>query len=276
MTVNYATQNFQAVAPGDFTATSGTLTFTPGTTSQPVDVTVIDDTMDENNEDFIVNISSPVNAGLSNTQAFCTITDNDPTPSMSISDASVTETDSGTVTMVFTVTLSAASGKTPVSAMCYQQRHSHLSRRLHIKLRDYVDFSTGKQSQTINITVNSDTLDENDETFNVTLTNPPTPPSATAARVGTILDNDPTPTLSINDVTSASETGAIQFTVSLSAVSGRTVTVNYATSNGTATAGGDYISAVRNANFQPRPGDSNDQRDHPDRYPTMNTTKPST
>ncbi|MDX6574111.1 MAG: large repetitive protein, partial [Blastocatellia bacterium] len=69
---------------------------------------------------------------------------------------------------------------------------------------------------------------------------------------GTINDNDPAPSLSIKDVSVAEgDTGTtpLVFTVTLSAVSGQTVTVNYATTDNTATAGIDYESASGTLTF---------------------------
>ena len=57
-----------------------------------------------------------------------------------------------------------------------------------------------------------------------------------------IVDDDATPSLSINDRTVDEGNVNHQFTVTLSAASGRDVTVDYATSDGTATAGSDYNS----------------------------------
>ena len=73
---------------------------------------------------------------------------------------------------------------------------------------------------------------------------------------GTITDDDPTPSLSINDVTvTEGNTGTTSatFNVTLSAASGQTVIVNYATADGTATAGSDYAATSRDADLQPRP-----------------------
>ena len=54
----------------------------------------------------------------------------------------------------------------------------------------------------------------------------------------TITDDDATPSLSINDVSTSDESNtSTNMTVTLSAAAGRDVTVDYATSNGTATAG---------------------------------------
>jgi hypothetical protein len=60
----------------------------------------------------------------------------------------------------------------------------------------------------------------------------------------TITDDDGAPTVSFSGAPyTHAETGTQTVTVALSAASGNTVTVNYATSNGTATAGSDYTAA---------------------------------
>ena len=73
--------------------------------------------------------------------------------------------------------------------------------------------------------------------------------------IGTITNDDAAPTLSINDVAVAegnAGTTTLGFTVTLSAASGQTVTVGYATANGTATiADGDYLAASGTLTFAP-------------------------
>ena len=53
-------------------------------------------------------------------------------------------------------------------------------------------------------------------------------------------DDDPTPYITIYNATTDESNTATNMTVRLGAISGRDVTVDYATSNGTATAGSDY------------------------------------
>ena len=96
----------------DYTATSGTLSFSPGATTRSINVTVLGDTRDEANETFAVNLSSPVNAAIATAQGIGTIVDNDAAPSIDISNVSVTEGNTGTKTASFAVTLSAVSGQT--------------------------------------------------------------------------------------------------------------------------------------------------------------------
>ena len=50
VTANFNTQNNTAVSTSDYTATSGTLTFAPGVTTQTVSVPIVGDTLNENNE----------------------------------------------------------------------------------------------------------------------------------------------------------------------------------------------------------------------------------
>ena len=104
-------------------------------------------------------------------------------------------------------------------------------------------FAPGQTSQTIAVTALGDLRDEADETFYVNLTAPTSAIMADGQGIGTILDDDALPILSI-EAASVSEgnsgTKNLNFHVVLSDVSGRSVTVQYATANGTATAGSDY------------------------------------
>ena len=78
VTVQYSTQNNTATAPADYTAaTNQTLTFSPGTTSKPLTIAVVGDTLVEPDETFFVNLSNPTNATISVAQARGTITNDD-------------------------------------------------------------------------------------------------------------------------------------------------------------------------------------------------------
>ena len=95
VTVNYATADGTASAGSDYVATSGTLTFAPGQTSQTITVFVNGDRMDEPDETFLVKLSNPTNAAIGRSQGTGTIVNDDPHPGISIADASVTEGNSG-------------------------------------------------------------------------------------------------------------------------------------------------------------------------------------
>jgi len=78
--------------------------------------------------------------------------------------------------------------------------------------------------------------------------------TATSSPVTVTVSNAPPPTLSINDVSvTEPNTGTVNavFTVTLSSASSQTVTVAYATADGTATAGTDYVATAGNLSFSP-------------------------
>ena len=75
--VQFATANGTALAGSDYFSTNGTLTFPPGTNSQTVRVRVRGNTVNEPNETFFVNLSTPVDATIARAQAVGTITNDD-------------------------------------------------------------------------------------------------------------------------------------------------------------------------------------------------------
>jgi hypothetical protein len=77
ITVTYATADGTATQPGDYTATAGSLSFDPGETQKTISVPVAGDRLDEPNEAFAVNLASPVNGKLADSQGIGTITDDD-------------------------------------------------------------------------------------------------------------------------------------------------------------------------------------------------------
>jgi hypothetical protein len=78
VTVSFGTSSFSASAGSDYTATSGTLTFTPGRTSHSVFVPILADAVAEGTETFFVSLSNPTNATIDHGQATGTI--HDPLP----------------------------------------------------------------------------------------------------------------------------------------------------------------------------------------------------
>jgi hypothetical protein len=94
VTVQYATADGTAHAPGDYEAGSGTVTFAAGQTTRTVTVHVNGDLLNENNETYSLNLSGPTNATIGDGQGIGTIVDDDGLPSLSINDVTVTEGDS--------------------------------------------------------------------------------------------------------------------------------------------------------------------------------------
>ena len=108
-------------------------------------------------------------------------------------------------------------------------------------------------AQTISVTVRDDEQDEDDEWFTVTLRNPTHATlaggAATLAATGRIDDDDSRSRVAVADARLTEGGGALRFNVSLVPASGRTVTVDYATADGTAAAGSDYTTVTGTLTF---------------------------
>jgi Ca2+-binding RTX toxin-like protein len=249
------TANGTAIAGSDYTAiVNGPVIFAVGGTTQTVTVLVTGDTANEANETFFVNLSSPNNAAIADGQGTGTIVDNDQLPNITINDVNVNEGNSGTVNATFTVTLSTPSGQT-VTVNFATADSTATAGSDYVSNTGTLTFSPGVTTQTITVLISGDTLNEPDETFFVNLTNPTNAAISKAKGTGTIVDNDPQPSITISDATvSEGNSGAATatFTVTLTPASGRTVSVNFSTVDGTATAAnGDYVSNTGTLTFSP-------------------------
>ncbi|WP_320158596.1 Calx-beta domain-containing protein [Psychrobacter sp. NZS113] len=102
----------------------------------------------------------------------------------------------------------------------------------------------------VRVPTTNDNIDEPDET--ITLTASATDQFTPSTATGTIIDNDDAPVISIVGATLVNEdAGTVTYTVSLTNPSSTAVTVDYATSNGTATAGADYSANSGTLTFAP-------------------------
>jgi hypothetical protein len=161
-------------------------------------------------------------------------------------DVAVTEGNAGTTSAVFTVSLSttlvqtvtvgyATVDGTATAGSDYTARTGTLT------------FAPGTTTQSVTVPVTGDNLDENDETFNLTLSGAVGATIEDSLGVGSILDDDAPPTASVSDVSVKEGNSGRKnwtFVVTLSAPSGKAIDLTYATTNGSATAGTDYRAVV--------------------------------
>jgi hypothetical protein len=175
-------------------------------------------------------------------------------PTLSINDASIIEGNSGTANLVFTVLLSKASTQT-VTVDFSTSNGTATAGTDYVAAAGTLTFASGLTSQTVIVPVLGDTLIEGNETVYVNLANASGSTLADFQGQGTIVDDDvPLPTVSIGNVTaSEGQKGNTKFvfTVSLSNASSKTVTVPFATANGTAIAGSDYRATSGTLSFSP-------------------------
>ena len=257
VTVDFATANGTATAGSDYTAMSGTLTIPAAATSRTISVPIIPDTLDEANETFAVNLSGAVNATIADGQGIGTISDNDALPILTINDLVIGEGTGGTANAVFTVTLSPVSGRAvTVNYATANGSPAASSGSDYVAKSGTLTFAAGETTKTVSVVVNGDATDEVDETFYVNLSNVGSATIGDSRGIATITDDDPqSSSISIADASMLERNNgsrSLVFTLTLSAASGKSITVQYATANGTATVLGlDYAAASGTVTFSP-------------------------
>ena len=160
----------------------------------------------------------------------------------------------GSGTIGFEVSLSVAATRTVTVAYATgAEGDDAVAGRDYEQAGGTLTFAAGStEARTIAVVVHDDALDEDDERVTVTLSDAAGAVLAggetTVTAAGVIEDDDPQPELRVADASVTEGGGDLQFTVTLAPASGRTVTVDYATGDGTgdaaATAGEDYREAA--------------------------------
>ncbi len=250
--VTYATEDDTATSPGDYLSQTGTVTFLPGgPESLSITIPVVGDAVVEPDESFRVLFTDMVGGGSTESTAVATILNDD--VELSIGDVTLVEGNGGTKDAVFTI-LAQGGVNTFVSINYTTVSNTAVAPGDFTAKSGVVHLMPGSSSATIRVPVVGDNLNEDTETFWVVLT------SAQGARinrstgVATILDDDPLPNLYVSDVV-VTTTGAgsytAEFAVALDRASGRRVSVEYTTDDGTATAGVQYEARSGVVVFEP-------------------------
>ena len=246
ITVDWETRAGSAEADVDYTAASGTLTFAAGDTEETITVALIDDAIHEENvEEFTVHLSGTDDAlvTLGRSSVLGRIIDRD-RATITVAEETTVDEDAGTVTL----TLTASASSTAAYMINYATEDGTAEAGTdYTAASGQVTFAAAETEQTITITVLDDAADEDREDFKVRLSN------ATAQRIDLpadparvlIEDNDDPPTVTVADGT-ATEGDKVEFTVTLSALSGLDVEVDYATTETdpqSAVSGTDFTAA---------------------------------
>ena len=247
VSVGYSTNALTASEDTDYSPRTGSLRFPESTTTQQLTVSVptTPDELAETNETFqLVLHSLQGDPTIADSIGTATILDDDAEPTLSVNTA---EADEGTP-LVFTATLNSPSGR----QITADYRTNSLTATNGV---DYASaagslvFPVGTIAQDITVTTLPDRLIEDDETFELALSNPVGAILSTNG-TGTIIDAT-RPGIRVAD-TETEEGGNLEFTVTLNRQSNNTITVNYATSDGTATlADADYTQNTGTLTFPP-------------------------
>ncbi|MYI25206.1 MAG: hypothetical protein F4109_07225, partial [Gammaproteobacteria bacterium] len=248
VTVDYATANGTAKSGADYTAASGTLTFTAGQEEKAILVSITDDAIDEPGETFTVRLSSPSNAALgSPSSSVVTIQDNDvPDVTVSYVSADYNATEGGSSATV-TVTLSAAPQRqvtipivsSPGGATAQGQAGADYS-----GIPASVTFGKTDTSKTFTVTAADDAIDDDGEWVELnfgTLPDGVTAGSPATERVDLIDDEpDPAVTLALSPDSISENGGVSTVTASLNHKSSAVTTITVSAAPVSPAVSGDF------------------------------------
>jgi len=259
VSMNYATQNGTAVAGSDFVAQSGSLNFAPGETVKTVKVTLTNDAAFESSEAFNLALSAITNATTLDAIGTAIIAENDVAPvsnsKISVDDIFVDEMQTYAD---FIVRLDA-----PNTAAVTVNYKTNIGTALsdgyvnhdYVSATGSLTFAPGEMVKTVRAAIHNDSTVEPAQNFHFGLSSASA--NATIAdshALATIIDNDApsgTPVVVINDFTVDEATKEAMFVITLDRPSTSVVSMNYATQNGTAVAGSDFIAKSGSLNFAP-------------------------
>jgi Ca2+-binding RTX toxin-like protein len=256
VTVDYSTANGSATAGVDYTAVSGTLTFAAGETVKNVVVDIADDATPERFERFFLDLEAATGATLLDAQGVAIIGASDATavsqPRISVSDMIVGEGD-GYVDIV--VSLSAP-GQNVVTVNYATGNETAAYGTDYNYANGTLTFAPGTTTQVVRVQLLDDVSIEDLQSFALNLSSPTNATIADASALISVVDDDSvvdTPSLFVRDVVVDEKAGTATFVVMLGGPTGQssnsTVTVDYSTANGSATAGQDYAAVSGTLTF---------------------------
>ena len=237
VTVDYATADGSATAGADYTAASGTLTFAAGETAKTVEVAALADTATEGDETFTLTLSNASGATIGTASATGTVAN--VLPPLTASFHGLPDEHDGSRLFAFEIRFSEAFEGLRLTAF--------KAGALQVTNGRIVDAKRTVQGESRRVTVRVRPSSVDDMTLTLPASTDCSVAGAICASDGRKLSGTATATvqgpalLSVADAEVQEGVGAaVVFTVTLSRAASRDVTVDYATRDGTATAGRDY------------------------------------
>ena len=251
ITVNYTTSDGTAMAGSDYERSSGTVTFGPGETQATISITILDDSLVENAENFFVALSDAVGATIgNNSTATVTIADDD-SPNATIGfSASSYDVNEGAGAVTLTVT---RSGGLAFAATVNYATHDDDPPRSdsaragtnYVATSGTLTFAPGQTSKTIQVPIIDEGTADPTLRFTVTLTDANGTGFVGGQNTATVntLDNDAnTFRFSPDKYTVTEGAGSVTLTVEVvrSGDPAQEISVDFVTVDGSAKAGAKY------------------------------------
>ena len=170
---------------------------------------------------------------------------------LSIGDVAVPEGDSGATDALFTLTLSAPANQGYVHVDYATQDGTAQAPSDYVAASGTVIFAPGETSRTVAVPIVGDTVVEPSKTFTLTLSNPINATLLDGVGVGTIVNDDGTPVVQLSSAAYSVGEDAGQVTITVTRTGGLSAgpTVDYSTSDGSASAGTDYTATSGTVTF---------------------------
>ena len=237
--VDYSFADGTAQVGTDVIGTEGTLIFAANETAKTITLSVTDDAVFEESENFTVNLSNAVDAIIKNAQAVGTIVDDgvnstdDDRPEFSVADVTVNES-AGTIT--FKVNKNGETDLASTVDFNFASDSAIVGTDVTGTFSGTLEFAANEVMKEITLNITDDAVFENSESFILTLSNATKAIISDASAVGTITDNgtivdgvsgDDRPSFSVNDVSVNETDGSLSFKISKDGKTALTSEVSY-------------------------------------------------
>ena len=234
VTVEYATATGTAAEGRDYETTTGTLTFSALETEQTIRVPIIDDDIDEVAETLRLVLINASNATITDGGTIGVITDNDERGAI-VTPTALTVDEGGSTSYTVVLTSEPTTDVTVAVQVPADAELAVDETELTFTAEDW------NQAQTVTVAAIQDADAVADDLVVLThVVSGGDYGSVTVASVAVVILEDDTPTILIADAVASEGGGEMAFVVGLSIASSQTVTVEYETVDGTASAGIDY------------------------------------
>lgn len=246
-----STADSSALAGSDYSATQSSISFTEGETLQHCRIPLLNDSSYENDELFMASLGALTGGAILATPAMAVVTiqNDDPVPvagSLQFSLVEFQQTENGGSATISVTRSGGSSGA--VSVNYATSDNSAAAGEDYNATNGSLSFADGVTTASFQVTVLDDSAYEGDERVNLSLSNPSGGAviGANSAADLIITEDDQTPAsgqieFSVNTYAADEFNGSVTIEVVRQNGSTGVAMVNYTTSDGTATAGNDYI-----------------------------------
>lgn len=258
VSIDYQTHDgtAQGFADTDYLSTHGTLTFNDSETSRTFEISIKDDAIDEDNEDFSIELSNPTGDALlgNRTIAPVVILDDDGPGELSLESSSYAISENSDSIELIVLRTGGYEGAVSIDYSTSDDTADDITDYRAIDGR--LAFEDGERSKIVTIEIINDDAFEANETFNLRLSNPlgGADFSEIDSSSITILNDDVNPLTTVIQLESTNyesleNSGVVQITLRRLGDTSNEVTVDYSTSDGSALGGEDYEKASGTVKF---------------------------